>query len=495
MNRYLENVVSNQDILRSVGVLQAAMGSKSDYLPTRVSYKLNLRGPSINVQTACSTSLVAIHQACRSLVDGECDMALAGGASISVPGRTGYLYVEDSILSPDGHCRAFDAKAQGTIMASGVGVVVLKRLDDAVADGDVIHAVIRGTAINNDGSSKVGYTAPSVNGQAAVIARAQAVAGVEPAAISYVEAHGTGTALGDPVEIAALAEAFGSGAAGTCAIGTLKSNLGHLDAAAGVAGVIKTALALEHRTLPPSLHYTTPNPKIDFGSTPFFVNTSRRDVGAGRWQPPRRRQLVRDWRDQRACGARRGAERRPVRTVPLITRAAGVGAQPRRARRVRVEPGELSRGEPRSQPRRRRLHAPDRPAGIRVSPWSLLRQCRRSGRGAARTRCSAHLERRGAAQRRVDRVHVPRTRRAGDRHGSKPVSGRAVVPADRRRLFRSAATASRLRFAQRPVPRGFRQDGRGRAPEADRLHAARAVRDRVHARQPVAVMGHRAAGR
>ena len=272
-NGYLANVLSNPDIVQSIGSLQASLGSKSDFLPTRVSYKLNLRGPSLNVQTACSTSLVAVHQACRSLIDGECDVALAGGVAISVPARTGYFYIEEGILSPDGHCRAFDANAQGTVPGNGVGVVVLKRLAEALADGDVIHAVIRGTAINNDGSVKVGYTAPGIDGQATVISRAHAVAGVEPSAISYIEAHGTGTALGDPIEVAALTQAFGPAAAGSCAIGTLKTNIGHLDAAAGVAGLIKTALALEHGQLPPSLHFETPNPKIDFPATPFVVNT------------------------------------------------------------------------------------------------------------------------------------------------------------------------------------------------------------------------------
>jgi acyl transferase domain-containing protein len=277
-NAYLANIFSNTEIVQSVGIMQAGMGTRGDYLPTRVSYKLNLRGPSINVQTACSTSLVAVHQACRSLVDGECDMALAGGASITMgmPGKTGYLYQEEGILSPDGHCRAFDAQAQGTVWGDGVGVVVLKRLADAIADGDTIHAVIRGTAINNDGAVKVGFTAPSVDGQAAVVARAQAVAGVEPASISYIEAHGTGTTLGDPIEIAALRQVFGAGEPGTCAIGTIKSNVGHLDAAAGVAGLIKAALALRHRQVPPSLHFETPNPKIDFANSPFFVSTELR---------------------------------------------------------------------------------------------------------------------------------------------------------------------------------------------------------------------------
>jgi acyl transferase domain-containing protein/acyl carrier protein len=277
-SEYYTNVVSNPDIVKAVGTLQAAINNRGDHLPTRVSYKLGLRGPSVNVQTACSTSLVAVHQACRSLVDGECDMALAGGASIGggIYGRVGYIAQEDGILSPDGHCRAFDAQAQGTVWGDAVGVVVLKRLADAIADGDTIHAVIRGSAINNDGSARVGYSAPSVDGQTAVITRALRVAGVDPSQVSYVEAHGTGTTLGDPIEVAALTQAFGQLPAGTCAIGTVKSNVGHLDAAAGVTGLIKTTLALEHHELPPSLHFTTPNPKIDFAHSPFFVNTRLR---------------------------------------------------------------------------------------------------------------------------------------------------------------------------------------------------------------------------
>jgi amino acid adenylation domain-containing protein len=277
-NQYFANIFSHSDLVQKVGPMQAGLGSRADLLPTRVSYKLNLRGPSINVQTACSTSLVAVHQACLSLLHGESDMALAGGASISVgmPRPVGYFYQDEGIVSPDGHCRAFDAAARGTVWGDGVGIVLLKRLADAIADGDTIHAVIRGTAVNNDGSVKVGFTAPSVEGQAAVIARAHAAAGIEPASISYIEAHGTGTTLGDPIEVAALSEVFGAAAPASCAIGTVKSNLGHLDAAAGVAGLIKTTLALAHREIPPSLHFEQPNPKIDFAQCPFFVNATLR---------------------------------------------------------------------------------------------------------------------------------------------------------------------------------------------------------------------------
>src|SRR5262249_17766708 len=234
---------SNTAFLRSVGYNRAILGNDKDFLTTRVSYKLNLIGPSVVVQSACSTSLVAVHLSCQSLLNHECDMALAGGVSVHVR-DLGYYYDEDGILSPDGHTRTFDAKAQGTIGGSGVGIVVLKRLEDALADGDFIYAVIRGSAINNDGSFKVGYTAPSIDVQAQVIRAAQLMAEVDPGTISYNEAHGTGTALGDPIEIAALTKAFrlATDRKGYCAIGSLKTNIGHLDTAAGVTGLIKTTL-------------------------------------------------------------------------------------------------------------------------------------------------------------------------------------------------------------------------------------------------------------
>ena len=254
--------------------VELLMNADKDFLATRVSYKLNLRGPGITVQTACSTSLVAICQACQSLLSYQADAALAGGVSVGAARVGGYVHTPGSILSPDGHCRTFDAQARGTIAGEGVGVVVLKRLEDALADGDTIHAVIKGFALNNDGSLKVGYTAPSVDGQAEVIAMAQAFGGVDADSVTYVEAHGTATTLGDPIEVAALTYAFRQSTKrrGFCAIGSVKSNFGHLDAAAGVAGVIKTTLALKHRELPPSLHFKDPNPEIDFANSPFYVN-------------------------------------------------------------------------------------------------------------------------------------------------------------------------------------------------------------------------------
>ncbi|HSL83888.1 MAG TPA: type I polyketide synthase, partial [Thermoanaerobaculia bacterium] len=273
-NTYLlTNLASRPELFGGAGGFQVFITNDKDFMPTRVSYKLDLKGPSVIVQTSCSTSLVAVHLACLSLLSYECDLALAGGVTVKVPQVAGYHHEEGGLASPDGRCRAFDARAAGTVFGSGVGVVALKRLDDALADGDTIRAVVRGSAINNDGSAKVSYTAPSVEGQAEVIAAAQAVAGVSPDTIRYVEAHGTGTSLGDPIEVAALTRVFreSTGRRGFCGLGSIKTNLGHLDAAAGIAGLIKTVLALEHRELPPSLHFEEPNPEIDFPASPFYV--------------------------------------------------------------------------------------------------------------------------------------------------------------------------------------------------------------------------------
>ncbi|GJL50632.1 MAG: hypothetical protein NPIRA01_18590 [Nitrospirales bacterium] len=281
---YIEGLVR----FRSVDAFQTLISNDKDYLPMRTSYKLNLHGPSVNVQTACSTSLVAVCQACQSLLHYESDLTLAGGVCVTFPQERGYFHQEGGMLSPDGSCRPFDAKAHGTVFSSGIGVVVLRRLEDALADGDQIEAVIKGFALNNDGSNKVSFGAPSVDGQAEVIARAQALAGIHPETISYIEAHGTGTPLGDPIEIAGLTKAFRAKTRGTqfCGIGSVKSNIGHLDSAAGVAGLIKTVLALKHRKLPPNLHYQNPNPQIDFPKSPFYVVDTLREWKAG--NTPRR---------------------------------------------------------------------------------------------------------------------------------------------------------------------------------------------------------------
>jgi thioester reductase-like protein len=281
---FLANVLADPDLLRSVSPLEIRLANDRDFLATLTSYRLNLRGPSVTVATACSSSLVAVHLACQALLNRETDVALAGGAALSFPQVQGYLHEPGGILSADGHCRAFDAAASGSVGGDGVGLVVLKRLADALADRDSIRAVIKGSAIANDGAGKIGFTAPSVEGQAATIAQAQSAAGIAADSVTYVEAHGSGTPLGDPVEIRALTRAFRAGAAdperrGYCAVGSVKTNLGHLDAAAGIAGLIKTVLALEHRVIPPSLHFRQPNPAIPFAETPFFVAAEAR-----RWE-------------------------------------------------------------------------------------------------------------------------------------------------------------------------------------------------------------------
>jgi acyl transferase domain-containing protein len=277
MNTYgVVNLFSNPDVIESAGGYQVMVGNDKDFLCSRVAYKLNLRGPAVGVQTACSTSLVAVQMAFESLLRRECDMALAGGVSIPIPQYPGYLYMPGMILSRDGHCRAFDAAASGTVPGGGAGIAVLKRLEDAIADQDHIYAVIRGAAVNNDGSAKIGYSAPSVEGQSAVIRKAMQMAGFAPETIGYVEAHGTGTEVGDPIEIAALSKVFESAASKpeSCRLGSVKTNIGHLDTAAGIAGLIKTALAVEHRSIPATLHFVQTNPLIDFKKTPFVVNSS-----------------------------------------------------------------------------------------------------------------------------------------------------------------------------------------------------------------------------
>ena len=278
------NLVTNPELMHSVGeFLVRHTGNDKDFLTTRASYLFNLKGPSINVQTACSTSLVAVHLASQHLLSGECDMALAGGVTIQIDQQKGYLYQDGEILSPDGHCRAFDADAEGTVFGSGVGLVVLKRLDDAIRDRDTIHSIVRGSAVNNDGSVKVSYLAPSVDGQAQAIAEAIEIAEVDPASVTYVEAHGTGTPVGDPIELAALTQAYGSAndKRGYCALGSVKTNIGHLDTAAGVASLIKASLAISHAEIPPTLHYNEPNPKLGIENSPFFVNNR-----LVKWTPP-----------------------------------------------------------------------------------------------------------------------------------------------------------------------------------------------------------------
>ncbi len=276
-NRYfMNNILSHPSLVATLDPYQIMTLTDKDYLCPRTSYHLNLTGPSVSVQSACSTALVAVHMASQSLLNGECDMALAGGVSLRIPQTAGYMPVEGGVLSPDGHCRAYDAGAHGTLFGSGAGVVVLKRLEDALADRDQIHAVIRGSAVNNDGSLRVGFSAPGVDGQVRVITEALAMSGVDPVTINYVEGHGTGTELGDPIEVAALTRAFRAYTQRKqyCALGSVKSNIGHASTAAGIAGLIKTVLALENGEIPSTLHFDQPNPQMDLDSSPFFVNAS-----------------------------------------------------------------------------------------------------------------------------------------------------------------------------------------------------------------------------
>ncbi|MEX5634498.1 non-ribosomal peptide synthetase/type I polyketide synthase [Parafrankia sp. FMc2] len=276
MSAYLmSNLLGGRRIVTSPSMFELQIHNDKDYLATRTAFLLGLTGPAVTVQTACSSSLVAVHQAVRSLLAGDCGTAVAGGVCVRVPHHVGYLYEEGLIYSPDGHCRPFDADARGTVFGSGVGAVVLRRLSDALADGDNVLAVIRSIAVNNDGSDKVGYTAPSASGQERLVARALDAAAIDPRTVTAIEAHGTGTPAGDPIEINALTRALARHTADTgfCALGSVKANIGHLESAAGVASLIKAVLQLRHRELTPDPHFQRPNPRIDFDRTPFYVNT------------------------------------------------------------------------------------------------------------------------------------------------------------------------------------------------------------------------------
>lgn len=280
MNTYLPmNLLSHPGLLEEVGGFQLSIYNDKDFVPTRIAYALNLKGPGVDIGTACSSSLVSTHFACQHLLTYQSDMALVGGITIHLPQKVGHVHEQGEAYSPDGHCRPFDATTSGLVDGNGMAALVLKRLEDALADGDHIHAIIKGTAINNDGAQKVGYSAPSIQGQAEVIVEAQAIAGVHPDSISYLEAHGTATPLGDPIEVAALTQAFrvGTERKGYCGLGSVKSNIGHTDKAAGLAGLIKTVLALKHEQLPPSLHFQAPNPRLNLPESPFYVVDKLRD--------------------------------------------------------------------------------------------------------------------------------------------------------------------------------------------------------------------------
>ena len=271
----LKNLQSNPQLIDDMGeFLVRHTGNCMNFLATRLSYELDLRGPSINVQTACSSTLVGVHMAVQSLLGGECDTAIVGGSTVVVPQKRGYIYREGEILSPDGHCRPFDAHSQGTVFGSGAGAIIVKRYADAMADGDTVYGVIRGTAINNDGAQKIGYLAPGVDGQATAVAEALSISGVDAADVSYIEAHGTGTPVGDPIEFEALNQVYREATEKRdyCHVGSVKSNIGHLGEAAGIASIIKVVLSLQHQKIPPTINYQSPNSDIALDDSPFLIN-------------------------------------------------------------------------------------------------------------------------------------------------------------------------------------------------------------------------------
>ena len=367
MNTYLlHNLLTNPSLVEQLGwFLLRHTGNDKDFLTTTLSYRLDLRGPSVNVQTACSTSLVAVHLAAQSLLAFECDLALAGGVTIEFPHGRGYQYHEGEILSPNGRCRAFDAASDGTVLTGGAAVVALRRLTDAYRDGDPILAVIKGSAVNNDGNRKVGYLAPSVDGHADVVKEALAVSGVDPRTIGLLEAHGTGTAVGDPIEVAALTEAFRSATTdiGFCRLGSTKPNIGHLDTAAGMASLIKVVQALRHRTLPPLANHTGPSPLLDLDRSPFTLSGT-----AAPWNADGPLRAGVSSLGVGGTNAHVIVEEAPAYPpTPLAVPGQILvlsGGQPGRGRRRHRTARRVPRHCSRHQPRRRRAH-PRSPAGVR----------------------------------------------------------------------------------------------------------------------------------
>ena len=444
---YQERLKADPELAALLGQFQLSTGNEKDHLTTRVAYKLDLHGPAVTIQTTCSSSLVAVVLAYQGLLTRQCDVALAGGVCIVVPQRTGYLYTEGGILSPDGHCRAFDVQAQGAVGGNGCGVVVLRRLDDALADGAHVHAIITGAAINNDGSRKVGYTAPSVDGQAEVIIRAQAMADVSLDQIGYVEAHGTGTPLGDPIEVAALTEAFrrATDKRGYCALGSVKTNVGHLDAAAGITGLIKAVLAVEHGQIPPTLHFREANPALNLATSPFFVNRELRT-----W-PGARRAGVSSF-GIGGTNAHVVVEEKP----PLAPADPGrehkligtLRADTRHARGSDRQPGPLPGCPSRARFGRRCAHAPVRARGITASADAGRNGSRGGCRGSKRT--SAHRARGRIVA--TGCVPVSWSGRPAFAHGSQRVRRGAHFPGGAGPGGRSAASLARCRFSADHLP-------------------------------------------
>ena len=462
MSAYMPyHLFTNPKLMASVGLFLARhTGNDKDFLTTRASYLFDLRGPSVNIQTACSTSLVAIHAACQSLVNHECDLALAGGVTIELPHGLGYLYHEGEILSDDGHCRAFDRRAKGTVFGSGAGVVVLRRLGDALEDGDTVYAVVKGSAVNNDGGRKVGYLAPSVDGQAEAVAEALHVSGVPADSVTYVECHGTGTPVGDPIEVAGLTRAFRSFTDRTrfCAIGSVKTNIGHLDTAAGVASFVKVVEMLRHRTLAPSLHFREPNPEADWEKTPFFVADR-----AAPWPSdgPRRAGVnslgvggtnAHVVVEEAAAGAAAGA-------LAWTDAPPALGADEGLTRAGHGPPRGSAGG--RSSPRRcrRGLHAGRGSTPLRRAPCGRVRGARGRGRGTALPREAARRHERPLGN--EGRLPVPGRRRPVPRHGVGPLPIGDGLPGTSGRVPGAPPRARRPRLAAAHVPRRGR---RGRRP-------------------------------
>ena len=442
---FLHHLWPNRAALADIAELRVQMGNNPAYLATRLSYQLNLTGPSVAIGTACSTSLVAVHMACDALRDYQCDTALAGGVSIQLPQVRGYLYETDSILSPDGHCRAFDARAQGTVSGNGGAVVVLKRLADALKENDTIYAVIRGSAINNDGAEKSGYTAPSMRGQMRAISEAQAVAGVTADTIGYVETHGTGTQLGDPIEFEALTRAFRQQTAREqfCAIGSVKTNVGHLDEAAGVTGLIKAVLCLQHRLIPPSLHFEIPNPELNYDISPFRVADALLEFAPTGPGVPRRAGVSSFGIGgtnahvilEEAPPHQPEPSARPVQLLPYSA-ASEAGLQP-----ACRGPGELAGAAPGAGTGRRRIHAAGQDGGRFPGAGVSWRQ--RAGRQQRARRCHFGPCRADSGASAAGRVHVQWAGKPASANGGLALPARARVSRHARNMRRPAPPGAR----------------------------------------------------
>jgi acyl transferase domain-containing protein len=493
--RVSEYLTFNLPIADIIGVTEGSpvaglarlIANGQDYAATRIAFKLDLQGPAINVHTACSTSLVALHLACKSLLDGECDLALAGGATVRVPHRAGYLHSEGMTFSRDGHTRGFDADASGTLFSSGVGLVLLKRLDRALADRDDVWAVVRGTAVNNDGAvAKAAFSAPSQVGQARVIREALAAARVSADTISYLEAHGTGTGLGDPIEVAGLTDAFRdhTDRRGYCAIGSLKSNVGHMVQASGVGGVVKVALMMRHRELVPHLHYRRANPLIDFEASPFRVVTERRP-----WSVP-------DGQPRRAGVSSFGIggtnahvvleEPPPRRRYHSLGRSSGRRTSWRSRRAARPRCAGWSSGSPSAS-----MAAPPSPTSATApTPGARLRPPAGRGRRLAGAHARRPARRRPDARARraaAGRLRLPRAGGATRRHGARPLPGVAGRPRRARSMRRAPAPRAR-RLAARGHVR------RRRPARRHPLRPAGAARGRAGPARAVAELGRASGG-